>query len=301
VAVDNKTLDSGAKLVQAWGNLSESAIIAATILGLSIIAAIVIWIIYKFRHNKILTEQKNKRAQGYRITISKLENKVDGLLDKLGIKHSEVKDLVVGVQTTLIELKSEITSLKEQSNANDVENRLVLSTIGDRINNASVILNHILDKTEGTIPIKDSELLIRIYFLRIIYFESEKIIHKALEENGYKSRPDYVADLVRTEVGKMLSSCRGELNDFQLSINPSKFFKLDSGSISERMLLVDMIWDGVESLFTSKADIHQKMEEASLKLTNVLNDYISEIFSRETHTESFVRTKSDFGRSKSQH
>jgi hypothetical protein len=59
-------------------------------------------------------------------------------------------------------------------------------------------------------------------------------------------------------------------------------------------MLVDMLWSGIEDLYTKDISLDNKYEEASLRIFNIIRDYTTEIFNRELDTVSYQRIKSDF-------
>jgi len=281
MAAVGTTIESSSDLVKHWGQLSDAALVGAVSLGLAIIIAVVIYIVFSYKKYKMIQSAKDMRSQEYIQSNEKVGNKLDRLsstMSRINLENTKsLNESLSNINNTLGEVKSIIDVSNSQTN--DFKSILV-STI-DKIDIMSLIINTLLDKTKGVISDKDSLYLVKIYFYKIICNEIEKVIHHSLEENDFINRKLFVTDKVRTNIGMILSTYRSDLIEFELPFSVNGFFKIDSSSTSERFMLVDLIWMAVEDIFTSNMMIKEKKEEASLRIINVIRDYITEIFIQE--------------------
>lgn len=293
MTVDKDTLKSGAELVHAWGQLSNAALVGFTILGISIVAAVIIYIIFKYKSNKSAEDSKYKRAQMYAENVKRLESKIDGgntRVDK-SINDSNIKvvNVLNAINSNIEKLNRELTILKSSS---QIENQNFTSMI-KKVDEIEKQVEGLIASTSGIMNEGDSAYLVKTYFYKVVMTECDKAIRISLKENDYDSRPEFVSKKVRTEIGNILSEARATLHGLPISINFTALFKIDDTATSERFLLVDIIWDGIKELFSSTMSLDEKYEEASLKISNIIRDYVSEVFVREISTSSYRRMNSE--------
>lgn len=287
-------LESGAELVKAWGELSDSALLGLTILGIGIVVAVILYLVFKYKRDRIVEDNKNKRANIYASGFKALEEKMQRGDDKVNRmicdSNKNLSDNLHDINENLAQLIREIAILRS-SNHNDQKN---IDFVVNKVSEIEKQVDGVLANTVGMMNETDSALLTKIYFYKVIQDECEKIVRKSLKENDFKSRSEFVCKKVKTEIGNVLSDARSILSGLPLSINISILFKIDSKSTSERFMLVDMIWDGIEDLFLKEISLEEKYEEASLRVLNIIRDYITEIFNRELDTISYQRINSEF-------
>lgn len=295
--VDSETINSGSELLKQWGQLGDAALIGAVILGLAVVIAIVIYIVFQYKKARMEQSAKDKRSQDYVESNNKVAVKLDKMAKSITDSYNEsTKTITESLKNINDSLNSLKTSTDIYSNHNIDFKKLLISAI-DKMDVISIVIHNILDKTRGVMSLKDSIYLIKLYFMKLIYQEIERSVHESLKENDFVNRTEYVTNKVRTNIGVILSNYRTDLGEFELPFNVSKFFKLDSASTSERFMLVDLIWLSIVDIFRSNKNLQEKKEEASLKISNVISDYVSEILNQEdidsSTTKNYSKIKSN--------
>lgn len=295
---DSETLSSGAELLEKFSKLEGYTLLSATILGVLIVVAVIIFIIFKYKQSKVDLEHKSRRAKQYADSSLRIERKLDSMSKAITTSFQATSKNMVqvlgDVNKNLTSLRNLMAGLDHQST--DFKAALI-EALG-KIEDISKVVDYIMDKTKGVMSGKDSYFLIKLYFFKVICYEIEKVVHKSLVENDFVNRRTYVTDKVRTDIGNVLSTYRADISEYELSINAGVFFKVDSSSVSERFMLVDLVWRSVEDLFTSNMTIDEKKEEASLRILNVVKDYTTEILAHEfsdAKDDSYVKIKSNHG------
>jgi predicted RNA-binding protein Jag len=251
-------------LLKTWGELRDSAIWAAVIIGLFVATCFIIYYIIQYKKSKSSQESKNDRAN----RISSSNERMNNTLQK--------------INNSMIELASSMNNHKES------EEKVVWPIIEGLRSDVKELANRV----SGTLDINDSLNIIRIVFFKAIYFEIRDYFNELLytKESDFKSREQYIADKARTNVGEVLTKYKNILSNFKLSINYNLFFKIDSTEYKERYILVDIIWHETKDYFVSQLKTEQKVEECSLKLFNVIKDYVNTIAS-EMNGENDVEKK----------
>lgn len=293
MTVDKGALESGARLVDAWGQLSSAALVGFTVLGISIVIAVIVYIIFKFKNNRAIEDAKNKRAKLYADNMKKLEAKIDNGQAKVDRSINDGNSKVVAalniINESIGKSNRELTILKSSS---QIESQHLVS-VATKINEIERHIEGLIASTSGIMNEGDSAYLIKTYFYKVVMTECDKVIKASLKENDYDTRPEFVSKKVRTRVGNILSEARATLHGLPVSINFSSLFKIDDMSTSERFLLVDIMWSGIKELFSSDMSLDDKYEEATLRVSNIIRDYVSEIFAREISTSSYRRMNSE--------
>lgn len=269
------------ELLETWGTLDSAAILGAVILGISSIIAVIIYIVFRYKQFKAEQDAKNERLKEYRKMYSGMEKAIKDLSKQLpeALKKFEDKQIAAlhEIDSHLISLANGFKNHKEQTD----NLSLVLGRTKD-------ITEEVLTLTCGTIGLDDSLSIVKTFFLNVAYYRIEKIIHKSLIENDYESRSEWVMDHVKSEIGDILSECRSNLNEIGLSVPVAKFFKIDSGQAKERFILCNIIWNELEEFYTSPRTYEQKMEESSLKLKNIIKDYLAEVCHQLESSTGFI-------------
>lgn len=275
MAVD---IDSGAHLVEQWGTLSNAAMIGAVILGVAIVIAAIIFIIFKYKMVKSSQDAKNDRLKEYNKMYSNMQIAITDM--SKAVRESDIQQIKI-----MTDINSHLMAITNAlKNQKDVITNLEINA-----QSVNELVTDILRRTNGFIGHEDSAVIIKLFFLNVSYYEIEKIVHDSLRKNDYISRADWILDRVKSEVGEVLSQCRSTLNDLNLSISITKFFKIDSSQTKERFMLVNIIWNGIEEFYTAERTLDQKLEESSLKIKNMIKDYLDEIFSQQEQTGFFRR------------
>jgi hypothetical protein len=277
MAVDDRIIDSAGDLISKWGQLEATALICAVVLGIAIISTIVIYMIFQYKKEKMIQDGKFKRSKEYSSNVSRIENKIDivskNIIDMIQNVLQSNNSALNDVKTNLNLIRNSLDGLENF----DSDMKLLLNKCIEQSDIVLKTVNDILVKTRGILSIKDSYYIIRLYFYKVIFFEIEKLIHEMIEEDEYKTRRDFVTNKIRTDIGVILASYKVALCEFDMEINTNKFFKVDSNEPKERFMLVDLLWSELKMIFPTDKSIKQKKEEASLKINNVITDYISEI------------------------
>lgn len=275
MAVD-KAIDSGANLVEQWGTLSNAAIVGAVILGIATVTAVIIFIIFKYKMTKSTQDAKNERLREYGKMYA-------GMMDAINNLTASLKKFEGNQMQIMNDINGHLMAITNGL----VDQKATINELGKTTKKANELAQQILSKTSGIIGHEDSACIIKLFFMNVAYNEIEKIVHDSLRKNDYSTRSDWILDRVKSGIGDILSECRSTLNDLNLSISIPKFFKIDSSQIKERFMLVNIIWGGIEEFYSSPKTLDQKLEESSLKLRNIIKDYLAEIFSQQEQTGFF--------------
>lgn len=252
-----------AALVKAWGELRDSAIWAAVVVGVVVAICFVIYCVIQYKKSKSAQDSKNVRAIKITSSNEKTNEKID-LLNKS-----------VAKLTVILEAHK-----KEEE-----------ETVWPALNVLKSNVQDLTYKVTGTTGIHDSLNIIRLVFFKVIYYEICEHLNELLsiKESDFKFREQFIANNFRTNIGDVLSKYKSSLSDFKLSINSNVFFKLDSTESIERFILVDIIWSEIKEHLISQLKYEQKTEECSLKLRNILKDYINAIITEMNEENSIKR------------
>jgi hypothetical protein len=234
-----------AALVKTWGELRDSAIWASVIIGVIVAICFIIYYIIQYKKSKIAQDAKNNRASQ--------------------------------IATSNDELKASVTELINTVKAHAKnEEEVVWPSVEGLKNN----VQELTYRVNGTIDTRDSLNIIRLVFLKGVYYEARDILNEflSIKEVDFKVREQYIKNKIRTNIGEVLTKYKATSADFKLSFNSNLFFKLDSTEI-ERFILVDIIWSETREYFLSQLKYEQKLEECSLKLFNIIKDYVNTIIS----------------------
>jgi hypothetical protein len=242
-------------LLKAWGELRDFAIWGIIILGILIAVCFIIYIYNQSKNTKASLDSKNRRAKA------------------IAESNDRLSDSIESSKEMIIKLSSVVSNNK---NINEDMIWPAVNIIKDEISKLS-------SKVTGTIDQHDALNIIRIVFLKAVYYEIRDHMSDLMfvKEADFKNREQYFADKVRTSIGETLSKYKSFLSNFKLDINYNVFFKLDSTESKERFLLVDIIWSEVNGYLISQLKPEQKYEEISLKLFNIIKDYVNTIISEE--------------------
>lgn len=254
-------------ILKAWGELRDVAIWGLIILGVMIAICFIVYIIIQSKKAKIAAEAKNHRAK----TISSSNDKLSSSIDEM--------------KNSIIQLTSVIQGQRQ------INEEMVWPTL-DGLKSE---INKLSSKTSGIIDRHDSINIIRIVFFKAIYYEVRDHLNEFMfiKESDFKTREQYLADKARTNIGEVLGKYKGTLQGFKLSINPNLFFKLDSTESTERFILVDIIWSDLKTYLNSQLRPEQKFEEISLKLFNIIKDYLNTIISEIEEDDEALERKSE--------
>jgi Ca2+/Na+ antiporter len=241
------------QLIKAWGELRDSAIWAAVIVGITVAACFIVYYVIQYKKAKSAQDAKNDRA--HRITSS----------------NDKVSDSLQTISNSMVELSASMNNHKKS------EEEIIWPVIEGLRSDVKELANRV----SGTLDINDSLGIIRIVFFKAVYFEIRDYFNELLytKESDFKTREQYIADKARTNVGEVLTKYKNILSNFKLSVNYNLFFRVDSTEYKERYILVDIIWSETRDYFTSQLKAEQKVEECSLKLFNTIKDYINTIIS----------------------
>jgi len=264
-------LEHGTKLVQAWGQLSDAAIFGAVILGVCILASVVAWIYFKYRQHKTIEEGKRERAAQYAAANDRMTNSINKLF-------AMIKE----------------TQTQQTSNIGGIARGL--TDIIDKIDKMMSTLRNVHERQEGVINQSSSLQILKTYFFKVVFNDFKTVIHNSLRDNDFRHREQYVTDKVKTRLGVALADSRSALEDYDMAFSSTKFFKLDSSGPGERFMLVDMVWDSIKSLYLDESSLEQRLEEASLKIHNVIMDYFTAIIYNEIEDVSgkYKRTPTNY-------
>ena len=291
---ETEAIEAGTKLIDAWGHLSNAALFGMTALGLSIVIAVVVWIIFKYKIQKDVEDNKNARAKQYSDNLSKLQDHIDRSCNKtedvIRSKDDKMLSVLKDINENLIEMRKDMNAI----NLLHSDDKESITFIVNKLNEMEKGISYIADNTSGIINVNDSMYISKIYFYKVIFNECDKVAKKSLKENDFVNRSEFVSNKFRTDIGEILSESRSNLCSLPLSINAYKLFKIDSTSVSERFMLVDMIWDGIKELYNKSITIDEKYEEVSLRILNIIRDYITEIMNTEMGSGQYKKMNSDF-------
>lgn len=232
-------------LVKTWGELRDNAIWASVILGVIVAVCFIVYYVIQYKKSSAAQEAKNSRAA------------------QISLSNDELKTTIVELINTT---KSHIKN----------EEEVIWSSIEGLKNN----VKELTYKVNGTIDSRDSLNIIRLIFFKAVYYEARDILNEflSIKESDFKIREQYIKNKIRTNIGEVLTKYKATAADFKLSFNSNLFFKLDSTEI-ERFILVDIIWSEIREYFLSQLKYEQKLEECSLKLFNIIKDYVNTIIS----------------------
>ncbi len=233
-----------AALIRTFGELRDSAIWASVVLGIVAAICIVVYYVVQYKKAKSYQDAKNNRAT------------------KIASSNSKISD-------SISSLKDEITKLN-----------LFMNGLSN-INELNSKINVLTQKVTGTTNSADSINLIKLVFLKAVYFEVRDSLNEWLiiKESDFKHREQFIANSIRTNIGEILNRYKGTLSEFELSVNYNLFFRLSSSESVERYILVDIIWSEIKDYFVSQLKYEQRVEECSLKLFNIIKDYVNTITS----------------------
>lgn len=247
------------KLVNQIGQLRDGivwAILIIAILGaVSFIAWI--WISYKKQHNS--EASKNARSKQAADVTAAQTLALRKLTDQFSISNANHTAYMKKMDDTI-------------KNVADT-----MANIQGTISQIDVLVKRILEKQDGVASLPTSVMVVQTYFYKVLASDATMIVNKSLYENDYRNRAVFIANKVKTDIGKVMTSIKTELADLDLAFNASIFFQLESESAGERYILVDLIWDSIQGLFLTEQSLYNKWEEASYKIMNTIKDYFSAI------------------------
>ncbi len=257
--MDAEQLAETTKLVTQIGLLRDGIVWAVIILaGMGTISFIAwIWISYKKQRN----EQMSKNARAKQTA------------DGYNAQALALRKLTESMATFNVNQSTYIKKI-DQTIANTA---LSMRDLQGTLTQVDILVKRVLEKQDGVASLPTSVMVVQTYFYKVLFSDAVFIVHKSMHENDYKNRAVFIANKVKTDIGKIMTSMKAELADLDLAFNPSIFFKLENESSSERYVLVDLIWEAVKPLYMSNDSLYNRLEEASYKIMNTIKDHFATI------------------------
>lgn len=256
--MDATQLNETTKLVAQVGQLRDGVIWAVILLAAMGTMAFIIWMWISYKKHQSTEIAKNARAKQTADAAQAQALALRKLTEAMNTFNANQANSSKKVDTTLANIGTSIHGLH------------------GTMTQVDIIIKRILEKQDGVASLPTSVMIVQTYFYKVLFSDAVLIMHKSLHENDYKNRASFIANKVKTDIGKVMASIKAELADLDLALNPSMFFKLESES-GERYVLVDLIWESVKGLYLSEQSLYNKWEEASYKIMNTIKDHFASI------------------------
>lgn len=235
-------------LANAINNMRISVLLIVAIVGL---VAFAMW---------LWSRHQGLKARDKEVTTKlKSEEKLTEVLSKLGSTVEVLSGGVVAMNSTQqATTDAIITSL--------AKNGSLVKALANKIN--------------GRLSPNDSARIVSNSFEKIVFREVCMVFERALRENDYENRKEYVARKVKTQLGEVVADVRETLASYPLGLDVRQYFPIDVSAPGERFLLVLTLWDRVEPLFMLHTPITQRVEEACLLVENTVRDHVMSCYQR---------------------
>lgn len=197
------------------------------------------------------------------------------LLIKRRLDQKEKADLEAVKTQRAEEFKKTFNKLANAMTEHTQTEEALLKGVGSSMEKVNLSVASLVAKSTGQISREDSILMIRDRFIRSVYRDFCSIVERSLTHNDYKNNSDNITRKVKTAMRNVLVDAQQFLSNFNLSVDPRKFFIQVPNQPMERYILCDMIWAEVEPLYTKRTPVQERIEEAFLVIENVINDYLT--------------------------
>lgn len=257
--MDAEQLAETTKLVTQIGLLRDNIIWAVIILAAMGTISFVLWMWMSYKNKRDEQTSKNARAK---LTA-----------DSNNAQAAALRKLTESMASFNTNQANYIKKI-DQTIANTA---LSMRDLQGTLTQVDVLVKRVLEKQDGVASLPTSVMVVQTYFYKVLFSDAVFIVHKSMHENDYKNRAAFIANKVKTDIGKIMTSMKAELSDLDLAFNTSMFFKTENDASSERYILVDLIWEAVKPLYLSNDSLYNRLEEASYKIMNTIKDHFATI------------------------
>lgn len=191
------------------------------------------------------------------------------------LSEDRLTDTLVKLQTTVAKVGTGIETMNR-------EHSIATEAILNSLLRTDTAVRKLANKINNRLSVNDSARIVSNAFEQVVYREICIVVERALRENDYANRQEYVERKVKTQIGDVLVGVRETLSTYPLGLSVATYFPIDETVAGERFVLCTIIWGRINRLFQGHAQVGHRIEEAFLLIENTMRDYVADCYMKIT-------------------